>query len=100
MQIGQENSFGVRDFLPTLRMQIEKAINFSDEVKILKMGVTGALFKKQFPKYTPATSLFASDNWDRFKDVQSIYYNCRNYTANLFSSSILEVIISSHASIL
>ena len=83
MQIGQENSFGYRNFLPTLRMQIEKAIKLTD-VKILKMGTTGSLFKKLYKFKTPATSIVALDNWDRFSDIQSIYYNCSNYTANLF----------------
>ena len=83
MQIGQENSFGYRNFLPTLRMQIEKAIKLQN-VKILKMGTTGSIFKKLYRFKTPATSLVALDNWDRFSDIQSVYYNCSNYTANLF----------------
>ena len=84
MQIGQENSFGVRNFLPTLRMQLEKVKELNEDVKVIKMGVTGAFFKKLFPTTTPATSLVALDNWDQDSDCQSVYYNCKNYTANLF----------------
>ncbi len=82
-QIGQENSFGYHDFLPALRMQIEKALQLTD-VSIEKMSVTGERFKKAFPKKTPATAVTALDNWDKGSDAQSIYYDCENYMANLF----------------
>lgn len=83
MHIGQENSFGVRNFLPTLKMQLEKVIKL-ENVQILKMGQTGAFFKQLYKYKTPATSLVALDNWDTYSDVQSVYYNCCNYTVNLF----------------
>ncbi len=83
MQIGQENSFGYRDFLPALKMQLNQAINLKD-VRLLKMSDTGAIFKKMYKGKTPATSLVAIDNWDKYSDVQSVYYDCYRYTANLF----------------
>lgn len=82
-QIGQENSFGYHDFLPALRMQIEKALSLNN-VTIEKMCVTGERFKKMFPNKTPTTAVVALDNWDKESDVQSVYYDCQNYMANLF----------------
>jgi hypothetical protein len=82
-QIGQENSFGYLDFIPALRMQIEKALKLAD-VSIEKMCVTGEKFKKAFPKKTPPTAVTALDNWDKGTDAQSVYYDCESYMANLF----------------
>ncbi len=82
-QLGQENSFGLHfDIITPLRMQLEKITKLK-QVQVKKMCDTGEAFKKLFPNKTPATSVVATDNWDT-EDVQSIYYNCQNYTANLF----------------
>ena len=84
MQIGQENSFiELKDqVLKSTRMQIEQLLARGD-VSFKKMGETGAAFKERYPNKTPATSVVALDNWDS-ADVQSVYYDCQNYTANLF----------------
>lgn len=81
-QLGQENSFGEHDLITPLRMQIEKALRLKD-VRIEKMCDTGEAFKKAFPEKTPATAVTALDNWDD-EDIQSVYYDCQNYVANLF----------------
>ena len=83
-QIGQENSFfEVKEqVLYGTRMQIEQLIKRGD-VLFQKMGESGGEFKKKYPIDTPATSVVALDNWDS-TDVQSVYYNCKNYTVNLF----------------
>lgn len=83
-QIGQENSFLRQkdQVLAGTRMQIEKLLNRGD-VQFKKMGDTGDLFKERFPNKTPATSVVALNNFDS-TDVQSVYYDCKNYTANLF----------------
>ncbi len=80
-QIGQENSFGYHDLVTPVRMQIEKA-KALDGVQILKMCDTGEAFKQAFTE-TPVTSLVALDNWDN-EEIESVYYNCKNYSANLF----------------
>ena len=82
-QIGQENSFiAVKDQVLTgLAMQIEMLLKRGD-VSFLQMGKTGELFKNTY-SITPATSVVALDNFDT-SDVQSVYYDCKNYTANLF----------------
>lgn len=80
VQIGQENSFALYDIIEPLRMQIEKALKL-EGVKIEKMCDTGRAFKERF-KSTPATSVCALDSWDTI-DCQSVYYDCKNYTANL-----------------
>jgi hypothetical protein len=79
-QIGQENSFAMYDIIEPLRMQIEKALKLKG-VKIEKMCDTGKAFKEQFAT-TPATSVCALNNWDK-TDCQSVYYDCKNYTANV-----------------
>ena len=81
-QIGQENSFANCDLINPLRMQIEKAKALSDVV-FLKMSDTGDDFKRRFPDGTPATAVVATDDWEGI-DVQSVYYDCKNYTANIF----------------
>ena len=63
-------------------MQIDLLLARGD-VKFMKMKDTGEAFKKLFPGLTPATSLVAPNNFDT-ADVQSVYYDCKNYTANLF----------------
>lgn len=82
-QIGQENSFlnERQQVMDGLRMQIAE-IRARGDVEFRKMGETGAWFKKTY-RHTPATSVVAPDNFDT-PDVQSAYYDCRNYTANLF----------------
>ena len=81
MQIGQENSFNMFDIIEPLRYQIKKLMEYSD-VAIEKMCVTGQRFKEKY-KSTPPTALCALDNWDSV-DAQSIYYDSKHYTANLF----------------
>ena len=81
-QIGQENSFGYAEFLPQLRMQIEKLTQQKD-VCVMKMCDAGAWFKKTYAS-TPATSVVALDNWDVGSDAQSVWYDCQSFSANLF----------------
>ncbi len=82
-QIGQENSFyKLKDqLIEGTKTQIEQLIARGD-VQFMKMGDTGEYFKKTYSQ-TPATSVIAPDNFDS-EDVQSVYYDCKNYTANLF----------------
>ena len=80
-QIGQENSFGP-ELLAPLNMQLEELKAFPN-VKIMKMCDTGEWFKKQFPNKTPATSVSALDDWATDNAVQSVYYDCQNYMANI-----------------
>jgi len=82
-QLGQENSFGYTDFIPALRMQLDKLKDYP-EVKFMKMCDTGEAFKKLYPNKTPATAITALSDWNRGEDIQSVYYDCQNYQANLF----------------
>lgn len=83
MQLGQENSFGTEDFLPALRLQLEKACRLPGVV-FRTMGDTGEAFRRLYPGLTPATCVCALDDWNRGDEVQSVYYDCKNYTANIF----------------
>lgn len=80
-QIGQENSFGLRDLINPLRMQIQKIKNLGDVV-FQKMGDTGRWFKDTFDR-TPQTAVVATDDWNN-EEVQSVYYDCQKYTLNVF----------------
>ena len=83
-QIGQENSFLRKkdQVLEGLRVQIEQLKKRRD-VTFQKMCDSGVWFKENYPITTPATSVVALNNFDT-ADVQSVYYDCKNYTANLF----------------
>ena len=72
----------VRKVLDGTRMQIEKLLRRAD-VSFMKMRDTGEAYKRFSNGVTPATSVVAMKNFDSV-DVQSVYYDCKNYTANLF----------------
>ena len=81
-QIGQENSFGQYDDLITpLRMQIEKLKAYQN-VQFMTMEEAGRWFKETYHE-TPVTSVVALSDWNSDK-IQSVYYDCKNYMANLF----------------
>ena len=81
-QLGQENNFCEETTITGLRYQLELLKDYPD-VKCMKMCDTGEDFKKRYPK-TPVTSVCATEDWDGSQDVQSVYYDCENYVANLF----------------
>jgi len=80
-QLGQENSFGDSDIISPLRRQIESLLRRGD-VRIEKMSETAERFRRRFGS-TPATVTAGLKNWDT-EDIQSVYYQCRNYVANIF----------------
>ena len=81
-QIGQENSFGDNGIVDAIRRQIEKLLRRGD-VRFEKMSETAERFAERFANDTPATITAGLKNWDK-EDVQSVYYQCKNYVANLF----------------
>ncbi len=83
-QIGQENSFCYPRVCEALRMQLDMLLKNYPDVCFEKMCTTGKRFKEKFGKKTPATCVWASKDWVDGDCVQSLYYNCRNYSANLF----------------
>lgn len=82
-QIGQENPFCRHDVIPTLKMHIDILKKEYSDVQFVKMSEAGKLFKEKFTS-TPATCVCALKDWDRPDEVQSVYYDCKNYVANLF----------------
>lgn len=86
-QLGQENGFGTygegaKKITDGLKRQFEEIKKYPD-VKIMKMSDAGELFKKTFED-TPATSVCALSEFDGDENIQSVYYDCKNYTANIF----------------
>ncbi len=84
IQLGQENSFSDVDFIPMLRIQLEKACEYvkNGKAEFKKYCDAGKLFKALY-KETPATAVCALDNWN-CADTQSVFYDCKNYVANIF----------------
>ena len=82
--IGQENSFTYKldQVLASIKMQIELLLQRGD-ISFKKMGDTGELFRNTYSEMTPPTSIVALNNFDD-TDAQSVYYDCKNYVANLF----------------
>ena len=80
--LGQENSFANAKVLEPLEMQLEMLKNYPD-VKIQKMSDSGNEFKALFDGITPASACTALDDWANGENMQSIYYNCKNYMANI-----------------
>ena len=64
-------------------MQFEKLRSISG-VSIQKMCDTGAWFKRTFKNGTPPTAVVATESWDKGLDAQSVYYDSKNYVANVF----------------
>ncbi len=82
IQLGQENSFGYPNFIHHLKEQFEQLSKY-DDVKVMKMCDTGAWFKDTYPS-TPATAISGTSCWLEGDATQSTYYDCKNYTADLF----------------
>ena len=81
-QIGQENSFGGSDIISPLRRQI-KTLQQKGDVRFETMSETSQNFRRRFKNSTPPTVTVALKNWDK-SDLQSVYFQCKNYVANLF----------------
>lgn len=81
---GQENSFGWPAIGPGYRLQAGKldALSRAGLVSVETLGRTGEAMKAAGPA-TPAVALVATDAWDG-NDIQSAWYSCANYRANLF----------------
>ena len=80
--LGQENSFANAKVLEPLEMQLEMLKNYPD-VKIQKMCDSGEEFKAKFNGVTPASACSALTDWANGDNMQSIYYNCKNYVTNI-----------------
>ncbi len=80
---GQENSFGWVGVEEGYRLQVRlmKEYETAGKLTVETLGKTGADFKKKFAK-TPAEALCAFEDWSD-NGVQSMWYNCINYRANL-----------------
>lgn len=83
-QMGQETPFYKDSVHEGLEKQLNYLIANYPEVKFEKMCDTGRAFKEKYENVTPATCVWADTDWNRGEDVQSLYYDCKNYTANLF----------------
>jgi hypothetical protein len=81
-QIGQENSFGDSDIISPLRRQIE-AIMQRGDVAFEKMTETAEKFGERFGRATPPSVTAGLKN-PGGEDVQSVYYQCKNYVADIF----------------
>lgn len=85
--IGQENYFGWKKQESGTIDQVEKLIKMSNEgkVSLQLLSETGRDYKNQY-NLTPATSISAEKDW-KDKDLQSFWYNCKNYRLNLYKEN-------------
>lgn len=82
--IGQENGFGWEEIGKGLPYQLDKLDELQKEGKIVveKLCETGEWFKKTYTK-NPTVSLITHEDWAG-NGLQSVWFNCPNYRANLF----------------
>ena len=83
-QIGQENGFSDEFVAENLKNQIDILLKHYPDVQFKKMSDTGKLFKEKYDCVTPATCVWANTDWNTGEDIQSLYYDCKNYSVNLF----------------
>lgn len=83
MQTGQENSFGLRSIMMGLPSQCERIAELRDAglIEVETLGETARRFKADHPANVPQTQV-ALEDWTGC-GRSSVWYNCRNYRANL-----------------
>jgi len=84
-QAGQENSFGWGTMRNGLTYQFEKfdGLVKAGRVEALTLSETGAWFKKSFEQTPPTVVSALSDRHG--KNRKSVWYNCKNYRADVFA---------------
>lgn len=84
-QAGQENSFGWPEMSHGLTYQFKTIKQWQDEGKLQAetLGETGRWFKNRYPE-TPA-SVVAALSDPRNEGRRSVWYDCKNYRANVFT---------------
>ncbi len=85
VQAGQENSFGWADMKDGYLDQIGKIKEMQDKGLLVteKLSETGEWYQNTY-KTTPANTIVALDDWQN-SNKKSVWYNCKNYRANLFA---------------
>lgn len=79
-QAGQENSFGWERMRSGLEYQFEKLA--ASDITVETLGETGRWFSRSYAM-TPPTALAALSDWAG--KSRSVWFNCKNYRANLFT---------------
>lgn len=81
---GQENSFGWKKAEEGYRLQAELIARLASEgkVRVETLGESGVDFARRYKK-TPASVLAALGDWSD-NGIQSVWYSCVNWRANLF----------------
>jgi len=84
MQLGQENSFGWERISKGLPMQYERlnALWKAGKIEVETFGETARRFRREHARNCPQTQV-ALEDWSGC-GYRSVWYNCRNYRANLF----------------
>lgn len=84
MQVGQENSFGWPAISRGLPYQIERiaALRAAGKLTVETLGDSGRRFQRAYVENCPQAQVALVDETGS-TDRQSVWYNCRNYRANL-----------------
>lgn len=82
-QAGQENSFTWNDMREGLQLQapIIDRMRREGSIELMTLGEAGRWFRSRFPT-TPPTAVTALKDV-RGEERQTVWYNCRNYRANV-----------------
>lgn len=85
VQAGQENSFGWKGMKDGYIYQINKIKEMQDKGLLVaeRLCDTGDWYQKTF-KTTPASTITALNDW-KDSGKRSVWYNCKNYRANLYA---------------
>ena len=84
VQLGQENSMGWANAEKGLNLQFEYLKEKEGQFVIETLSETGMWFKETYNS-TPATARAVLSDWKN-NNNQSVWYNCKNYRANVFSN--------------
>ena len=84
VQLGQENSMGWENAERGLNLQFEYLKERESQFIIETLSETGAWFKETYST-TPMAARAVLSDWQK-KNNQSVWYNCKNYRANVFAS--------------
>ena len=84
-QVGQENSFGWKKIREGYCDQLKYLADNREQFKIESLETTGRWFREHF-EITPPAATISLEDWQNHGRA-SVWYNCKNYRANIFSDN-------------
>lgn len=87
VHVGQENSFLWSDQEKGTYYQFDKlkALENEGKMEMQTLSQTAEWYRNTYP-LTPASTVKADTDWRKGYDCKTIWYNCKNYRLNVYSS--------------